>query len=632
MNMDEPENDPAGGASQEAEGRTGPGPDAVEKGGVGGRLYKPGDPELKTGQMFETVDDLAALVGIEVGDKTPQGPASTPTADMLAGNETVPDRLGGRAPVVRELLDPREIEATLTTLSGQDVALYMGRDTELPDGVVIGGPLSEEVRAAFEKARSDPVMGFLGSVLGGPSVVLDGKEREATPNTKPPVDELPIWGSSACEKLVEEAFAGATAKYVYWASAPGWVNRIEPTAIIKLDKDFNRLLKDEFGVRYRERPASRKARVWYPSADELLSLIERDRDDVRLDRVAGIEFAPGQPSVFKGPEASGGKMLLNTWHEPMRCASASMASPRLFEAHVRYICNGDEAVADHLLDWVAHLVQRPGERVNHAVLIVSKAQGVGKSMLGDVVGHLAGESNRASTTAGILGSGFDGLTTGKLVVQVDEVREAGNWKLAESLKSKITEERLPVNIKYGPQTIVRNFTRWLMFSNHIDALSLQEGERRFFVVECKQQPREGAYYGKLAEDLLTPAGIEGVRRWLLVRDLSRFKPKASPPLTEAKAAMIESSENPLVDYLRSALEDRSLREALGHRVNVETQEFSGAALQDVLRTTNFAHHAKNASELGEALRKVGFTQRRTKAARFWRFPASHPIEPLADEF
>jgi hypothetical protein len=114
--------------------------------------------------------------------------------------------------------------------------------------------------------------------------------------------------------------------------------------------------------------------------------------------------------------------------------------------------------------------------------------------------------------------------------------------------------------------------------------------------------------------------------------LSRFKPKASPPLTEAKAAMIESSENPLVDYLRSALEDRSLREALGHRVNVETQEFSGAALQDVLRTTNFAHHAKNASELGEALRKVGFTQRRTKAARFWRFPASHPIEPLADEF
>ena len=260
------------------------------------------------------------------------------------------------------------------------------------------------------------------------------------------------------------------------------------------------------------------------------------------------------------------------------------------------------------------------------------AQGVGKSMLGDVVGLLAGESNRASTTAGILNSGFDGLTTGKLVVQVDEVREAGNWRLAESLKSKITEERLPVNIKYGPQTIVRNFTRWLMFSNHVDALSLKEGERRFFVVECKQQPQGGAYYGRFADELMTPAGIEGVRRWLLVRDLSRFKPKASPPVTEAKAAMIDASENPLVDYLRSALEDGSLRMALGSRVSVETQEFSGAALQDVLRATNFAQHAKNTSELGDAMRKVGFGQRRTSYGRFWRFPSSHPVEPRAGEF
>jgi Family of unknown function (DUF5906) len=547
-----------------------------------------GNDELSARRMSERVEDAAGPAGVEGDDNKSHG---------LTGNDVeTPDA-------------PR-----------------------LPPGAVVGGPLSEDIRAAFEAARSDPVMGFLGSILGGPSVVLNGGPRETTTDAKRPIGELPIWGSSECEKLVDAAIAGATEKYVYWVSAPGWVNRLKPTEIIKLDKDFNRLVMDEFSVRYRQTPASTRARVWYPSAEELLSLIEREREDLRLDRVAGIEFAPGEPSVFKGPEASGGSMLLNTWHEPTRCPSASMTSPRLFEAHVRYLCNDDEAAADHLLDWIAHLVQQPGERVNHAVLIVSKAQGVGKSMLGDVVGLLAGESNRASTTAGILNSGFDGLTTGKLVVQVDEVREGGNWKLAESLKSKITEERLPVNIKYGPQTIVRNFTRWLMYSNHVDALSLTEGERRFFVVECKQQPRDAAYYGRLADELMTPAGIEGVRRWLLVRDLSRFKPKASPPLTEAKTAMIEASENPLVDYLRSALEDGSLRTALGARVNVETKEFSGAALQDVLRTTNFAHHAKNTSELAEAMRKAGFTQRRTSAARLWRFPSSHPVEPLEDPF
>ena len=254
-------------------------------------------------------------------------------------------------------MDPREIEERLATLGVEDMALYRGTPDapRLPLGVIVDGPLSEDVGAAFDKARQDPLMGLLGSILGGPSVVLDGKDQQLTTDeTKRPVSELPIWGSEECWRLVKEALAKAAAKYVYWASAPGWVNRIDPTAIIKLDKDFNRLVKDEFGVRYRETPASTEAKVWYPGAEELLGLIDSDMEDIRLDRVAGIEFAPGQPSVFKGPEASGGRMLLNTWHEPARCASASMTSPRLFEEHVRYLCNDDEAVADHLLDWIAH--------------------------------------------------------------------------------------------------------------------------------------------------------------------------------------------------------------------------------------------------------------------------------------
>lgn len=289
--MGEPENDPAAGADQNVGGRTGPGPGVIGEEGVRGRLNKQGNGELKSGQMFETVEDLAGLVGIEVGDKTPQGPASSPTAGTLAGNAAVPDKLGSRTPVARELADPREIEATL---SAKDVALYRGTpDTpRLPPGVLVGGPLSEDVSAAFEKARRDPLMGFLGSILGGPSVVLDGKPQQQQ-TTKQPAGELAVWGSQECQWLVKEAFEKACAKYVYWASAPGWVNRIDPTAIIKLDKDFNRLVKDEFGFRYRETPTSTKARIWYPSAEDLLGLIDRDREDVRLaNRYKGRYKAP----------------------------------------------------------------------------------------------------------------------------------------------------------------------------------------------------------------------------------------------------------------------------------------------------------------------------------------------------
>ena len=53
---------------------------------------------------------------------------------------------------------------------------------------------------------------------------------------------------------------------------------------------------------------------------------------------------------------------------------------------------------------------------------------------------------------------------GKLVVQVDEVYEAGNWDLANKLKPLITEPTVSANIKYGPQIEIENYARLLMFS------------------------------------------------------------------------------------------------------------------------------------------------------------------------
>jgi hypothetical protein len=111
-------------------------------------------------------------------------------------------------------------------------------------------------------------------------------------------------------------------------------------------------------------------------------------------------------------------------------------------------------------------------------------------MFGVAVGFLAGKSNHARMDTAILKSGFAGLLAAKLVVQVDEVYEAGNYALANSLKPKVPEGDLPINVKYGAQIVVRNFARWLMFSNHTaNPLALEPGDRRFFMVECKEQPK-----------------------------------------------------------------------------------------------------------------------------------------------
>jgi hypothetical protein len=64
----------------------------------------------------------------------------------------------------------------------------------------------------------------------------------------------------------------------------------------------------------------------------------------------------------------------------------------------------------------------------------------------------------------------------------------GSWQ--RSSKPLITEPTVSVNIKYGPQKEVQEFARFLMFSNHSAPLSIEEGDRRYFVVNSKATARD----------------------------------------------------------------------------------------------------------------------------------------------
>ena len=112
------------------------------------------------------------------------------------------------------------------------------------------------------------------------------------------------------------------------------------------------------------------------------------------------------------------------------------------------------------MNFLAHLVQQPQERIGHALLITSEAKGIGKSTLGIVVRRLVGEQNSRVAQTKDLKSSFDGWLVGKLVVHVDEVYEAGNWDLANKLKPLITEPTVSANIKYGPQIEIENYTAY----------------------------------------------------------------------------------------------------------------------------------------------------------------------------
>jgi hypothetical protein len=253
-------------------------------------------------------------------------------------------------------------------------------------------------------------------------------------------------------------------------------------------------------------------------------------------------------------------------------------------------------------------------------------KGIGKSTFGTILRRLVGEQNSRVAQTKDLKAQFDGWLVGNLVVQVDEVYEAGNWDLANKLKPLITEPKVSVNIKYGPQIEIDNYARLVLFSNHTAPLSIEQGDRRYFVFNSQAQTRDDGYYETLHNYISSAQGMNAIYSFLRKRDLSKFNPYRRPPMTEAKHEIIAVSEHSLKTYIEDAV-------ASGHLFRELGPEFTLDKLQRQLHKDGFGAASKNMKELGTALKSAGVEKVRTVTNgvkwRGYRLPPGGECEPAS---
>ena len=104
----------------------------------------------------------------------------------------------------------------------------------------------------------------------------------------------------------------------------------------------------------------------------------------------------------------------------------------------------------------------------------------------------------------LLDGGFTGRLSKKLLAIVDEAKEgSGNlrYQRAEKMKRLITEAHRYINPKYGVDSVEKNCCRWLMFSNHRDAIPFDNKDRRIVVIENPTIRRPSEHY----EETFRPA-------------------------------------------------------------------------------------------------------------------------------
>ena len=259
-------------------------------------------------------------------------------------------------------------------------------------------------------------------------------------------------------------------------------------------------------------------------------------------------FKAGGAQVLNDPN---GRLALNTWRPFYRTTDVQdveAAGLGLFLDHV-YLLFGPKD-AQRFLDWLAHIEQRPGELPHTAWLHIAKYFGLGRNWMESVLARVwAGAVAANIDLVSVLKKdGYNGRLSCKVLAVVDEIREGGRdaqWEHSEKIKSIITEETRQINPKYGRQSVEFNACRWLMFSNHLSAIPLEDGDRRIEVVYTEALPRDSAYYTRLYAVLDDDSFIAAVAKFLGERDIRAFNPGAHATNSESKKAATKASQTPM---------------------------------------------------------------------------------------
>lgn len=218
-----------------------------------------------------------------------------------------------------------------------------------------------------------------------------------------------------------------------------------------------------------------------------------------------------------------------------------------------------------MLDWMSHIYQHPGERVNWAILLQG-AQGSGKSYFGKVMELILGSNAQKVKPDAIMGR-FSAWATGSILNIVEEIYVTGSNKydLMNKIKDYIRNEVIQIEEKGRDQRNVPNFASYLFFSNHRDALVITEEERAYCIIYgAIQSPEQlnkllggingvNDYFETLFAE--TNRRPDAIAHYLMNREISAdFKPYGRAPLTAARSSMINYSANSEVEHIQDLIE------------------------------------------------------------------------------
>ena len=277
-------------------------------------------------------------------------------------------------------------------------------------------------------------------------------------------------------------------------------------------------------------------------------------------------WCPDEPQVIEGRVVADGGWIhqpnvrvYNLYRAPFISVGNSLQATTWLD-HLQLMYPSDWK---HIVSWLAHRIQRPGEKINHA-LVLGGAQGIGKDTILEPIKRAVGSWNWSDINPTQMLGRFNGWAKA-VVVRISEARDLGDVdRFAFYDHSKIYIAAPPDVIRVDEKNLrehsVFNVMGVIITSNHrTDGLFLPPDDRRHFVAwsELTRDQLDSAYWTRFYRWYET-GGNGHVAAYLRTYDLSGFDAKAPPPKTPAFHSIVAANQDPddseladLIEFLGS---------------------------------------------------------------------------------
>jgi len=271
-----------------------------------------------------------------------------------------------------------------------------------------------------------------------------------------------------------------------------------------------------------------------------------------------LDFSPFKKRVFK----DGGLNILNTYRDlrpPLTVAEDDAIIPKVYSAVdklLKHLCP-DDLHRHHLTQWIAQVIQHPGVKIKHAVMLISEVEGNGKSTVGEMIKEMLGAKHCREINQHQITSRFNKWAFECLFVQVEEIAIKGKYgersAQMDLFKTLITSPTIELEAKGKDTMTITNTINPMFMSNNKSALTIPDNARRYFIIECLRNPMPDAFYKEFYGLLKKFPGV--FVKYFMEYSLEGFDKEKKPPKTNAFYEMADRTKAPMSQTLDELLED-----------------------------------------------------------------------------